>query len=174
LPTIDLPQVREEFGFQRTECGCASCQVHCRHIPGSLAPADLTRLCPQGQEVFSWAEQHLRALTDKPFPTLVPARHPNGSCHWFFEGRCLVHDRAPYGCAFFDSHMTAAETDRREAATVQARHQDAAAGGLYYRVWLHLRQRGLTAPSGDRSAVLEDLGRIARSAKRARRRARGD
>jgi hypothetical protein len=168
----ELPLIREEFGFQRTECGCACCQVHCRHIPGGLAPADLTRLCPPGRDVFAWAEQQLRALTGRPVPTLVPARQPDGACHWFRDGHCLVHDRAPYGCAFFDSHMGPDEVDRRESATVRARREDAAAEGLYFRVWLHLQRHGLVSPAGDRAAVLAELVWLRRRAERFRRRAR--
>jgi hypothetical protein len=168
----DPPLTREEFGFRRTQCGCASCQVHCRHLPGSLAPSDLARLCPPGQDVFAWAEQHLRAVTDRPVPTLVPARQADGRCHWFLDGRCLVHDRAPYGCAFFDSHMAPDEVERRQAATLRARGEDAAAGGLYARVWRHLCRHGLVAPAGDRAAVLAELFRLRHRADRARRRVR--
>jgi hypothetical protein len=132
----------------------------------------LPRLCPPGHDVFTWAEQHLRALTDKPCPTLVPARQANGHCHWFFGGRCAVHATAPFGCAFFDIHMSGAEADRRAAATMQARREDAARDGLYYRVWLHLCRKGLTAPSGDRAALRVELGRIHRHAQRSLGRAR--
>lgn len=139
-------------------------------MPGSLDVADLTRLCPTGVDVFVWAEQHLRAVIDKPFPTLVPARQANGHCHWLFDGRCAVHEQAPYSCAFFDSHMTEEEVDRRSAATIRARQEDSAGDGLYYRVWQHLRRKGLTAPSGDRDALAEDVSRIRRNAERSRRR----
>src|SRR5271166_1913757 len=141
--TRDLPLVRKQFGFCRTICGCELCRAPCRHMPGSLDISDLPRLCPVGQDVFAWAEQHLRALTDKPFPTLVPARRADGHCHWLYEGKCAVHEISPYGCAFFDSHLDAAEVKRRSAATIQARRADALNNGLYYQVWLHLCARGL-------------------------------
>src|SRR5262245_23120784 len=165
----ELTQAHEQLGFRRTECGCAFCQAYCRHMPGSLIPSDLPRLCPPGADVFSWAELHLRALTDKPYPALVPARGAGGPCHWYSAGGCAVHARAPFGCAFFDSHMDAAEVGRRSAAAVRARTDDAAADGLHYRVWLHLRRQGLTAPSGDRAALRAELDRIRRGAGRRRR-----
>ena len=158
----ELTLLREEFGFPRTACGCPFCQVYCRHLPGALDPSDLARLCPPQQELFAWAEQHLRALVDKPYPTLVPARRPSGACHWYFAGRCAVHPQAPYGCAFFDSHMPRAEVDRRVSATVQAIRQDAVAGGLYFQVWRHLRDKGLIAPPPDRSALVRELAKIRR------------
>jgi hypothetical protein len=153
---------RRAFGFTRTVCACAICQAPCHHIPGSLDVDDLARLCPHGQNLFTWAEEHLRALVDKGFPTLVPARGVNGHCHWLFEGRCSVHAAAPYSCAFFDAHMSACEIDRRSAATIQARRDDAAANGLYHRVWQHLAQHGLIVPSGDRAGLTEEVGKIRR------------
>lgn len=131
-------------------------------MPGSLDVADLDRLCPPGQDVYLWAEQHLAAVIDKPFPTLVPARHVNGHCHWLFEGKCVVHANAPYSCAFFDSHMTEEEIQRRSAATIQARLEDAGKGGTYYRVWLHLQRRGLIVPSGNRGALAREVESIRR------------
>ncbi len=157
-----LPTVREEYGFRRTECGCALCQVYCRHMPGALDPSDLPRLCPPGQDLFAWAEQHLRALVDKSYPTLVPARRENSSCHWYFAGQCAVHDRAPFGCSFFDAHQPAAETARRREATVRAIREDAAANGPYVRVWRHLRRLGLVGRSADRAALFREMQKIRR------------
>jgi hypothetical protein len=165
MSTVDV--AREELGFRRTECACALCQVHCRHMPGTLIPADLARLCPPGQDLFAWAERHLRALVDKRYPALVPARGLGGSCHWYFEGRCAVHEAAPFGCAFFDSHMTDSETERRSQAAVGAIQEDAAVKGSYYRVWLHLRRKGLVSEAGDRDAVWREMQRIGRRARRA-------
>jgi hypothetical protein len=162
---------RTDFGFARTTCGCEYCKVYCRHMPGSLAVPDLERLCPQGQDVFAWAEQHLRAIITKPYPTLVPARQQNGECHWFFQEGCAVHEAAPYSCAFFDAHMSEEEAARRSEASVQSRKEDAAAQGLYFRVWIHLQQKGLTAPHGDREGVRLDMSRLNRSTLRHRRRA---
>jgi hypothetical protein len=164
------PAPREQHGFSRTVCACEFCRAPCRHIPGSLDVSDLERLCPPRQDVFAWAEQHLRALTDKPVPTLVPARQANGHCHWLFEGRCAVHDAAPFGCAFFDVHMSDAEAGRRAEATMEARRKDAAENGLYYRVWLHLQRKGLVQLSGDRVGLAGDWRQVRRSGIRSRRR----
>jgi hypothetical protein len=168
----ELP-VREMFGFRRTECGCAFCKVYCRHLPGALDPSDLPRLCPGGQDIFTWAEQHLRALIDVPYPALVPARNNFGHCHWYFDGKCAVHENAPHGCAFFDSHMSDEEVARRAEATIRACHKDAAINGLYHRVWLHLRGRGLVGRRGDRAGLLAEVQKISRRAVSNLRRTRG-
>jgi hypothetical protein len=157
-----MPAERQAFGFTRTVCACAICQAPCHHIPGSLDVADLAGLCPAGQDLFAWAEEHLRALVDKGFPTLVPARGSSGHCHWLFEGRCSVHAAAPFSCAFFDAHMSEAEIEGRSAATIRARREDAAANGLYTRVWLHLCQKNLIGRSGDRAGLAEEVGEIRR------------
>jgi hypothetical protein len=158
----ELPVTRETYGFPRTVCGCEFCRAPCRHMPGSLDVTDLTRLCPPDQDFFAWAEQHLRALTDKPYPTLVPARQENGACHWLFGGLCAVHENAPFSCAFFDMHMTDLEVTRRTAATIQARQDDAARNGLYYRVWLHLCRKELIGIPGNRAALAEELHEMRR------------
>lgn len=156
----EVSQPRQQYGFTRTTCGCERCTAPCRHIPGSLAVEDLVRLWPGKDDIFTWAAEHLRAIVDKTFPTLVPARNMNGHCHWLFEGKCLVHENAPYGCAFFDTHMSQEESKRRSSATIQARHDDAAAKGLYFRVWVHLAERGLIVPSGDRVGLSTELRQI--------------
>lgn len=166
----ELPLIRETFGFRRTECACERCRIYCHHLPGTLDSSDLPNLCPGDQDVFAWAEEHLRALVDQPYPTLVPARNSQGHCHWHFDGKCAVHDRAPYSCAFFDAHMSDTEVERRAAATIQACRDDAAANGLYYRVWLHLRRQGLIGQRGDRAALRAEARRLDRQAQRARRR----
>jgi hypothetical protein len=153
---------RDELGFRRTVCACSFCKAHCRHVPGTLVPSDLPRLCPAGQGVLAWAEVHLRALTDKPYPALVPARNGLGHCHWFFDGKCAVHAAAPFGCAFFDAHMAEDEIRRRAEAMAGAIREDAAGQGLYRRVWDHLCRRGLVARSGDRDAVLAEMEAIRR------------
>lgn len=158
----DTNQNSLRYGFRRTECNCAFCRTPCRHMPGSLDVADLESLCPPGHDLFTWAEEHLRALKDKAFPTLVPARGPDGSCHWLYNEQCLVHAHAPYSCAFFDMHQSEAEVEMRSAATIRARQEDAAAGGLYFQVWRHLLAKGLVARPGDRMGLAEELRQLGR------------
>lgn len=168
-----MSEPRLQHGFARTVCGCEFCRAPCRHIPGSLDVADLERLCPPGHDVFAWAEEHLVALTDKPCPTLVPRRQANGHCHWLIDHRCVVHENAPFGCAFFDSHMSDEESEQRAQATMAARRQDGEENGLYYRVWRHLQSKGLVGRSGDRVGLADDVRKLQRSIERNLRRQRG-
>ncbi len=167
---IELHLIREVHGFRRTACGCEWCKVYCRHMPGTLDPSDLARLCQSGQDLFVWAEQHLRALVDQPYPALVPARNEMGHCHWYYAGKCAVHESAPYSCAFFDAHMEQEEVNRRVEATIRACKEDATADGLYYRLWLHLCDKKLVANRGDQHALLAEVQRLSRRAQRHRQR----
>lgn len=162
----ELPLVREVHGFRRTQCACELCKVYCRHMPGTLDPSDLTRLCGDGRDIFAWAEQHLRALVDRPYPTLVPARNNQGHCYWYFNGMCAVHEHAPYSCAFFDAHMPEAEVAKRSTATIQACKDDASAIGLYYRVWRHLVAKGVLGRRGDRQAMRAEVQEMMSRAQR--------
>lgn len=148
------------YGFTRTTCSCALCTAPCKHVPGGLDPADLEFLCPPGLDLFSWAEEHLRALCHKPYPILVPARQANGHCHWLFQERCMVHQNSPFGCAFFDAHMPAEEVDCRYGATVKARLEDKSKNGLYFRLWQYLRDRGLVGSPGNKQDLEDEIRRI--------------
>src|SRR5947209_5313490 len=120
LPVVD--SARTEFGFSRTQCDCADCTRNCHHLPGYLVPADLERmhryLAPD-QNLRAWAKEHLLAspgalvMSDARtfrIQTLVPARRSDGACVFLTaDGRCAIHSVSPFGCAFFDSHMTHAE-----------------------------------------------------------------
>src|SRR5205823_3513112 len=86
--------------------------------------------------------------------------------HWLFEGKCAVHENSPFGCAFFDVHMTPEEAKRRQDATIKARRRDAATGGLYHRVWLHLHRLGLVARPADHAALHEEIRALHRHADR--------
>lgn len=96
---------RTEFGFPRTTCGCADCEVNCRYMPGFLIPADLERMIPEGADPFVWAEKNVLASPGalamqggKTFRihTLVPATKKDGSCiHLAEDGRCLIHEVSP-------------------------------------------------------------------------------
>ena len=157
LPVID--PARSEFGYPRTVCACAACTAGCRHLPGYLVPADLERLrdhLAPGEDLLAWARRHLLASpgalvarAGKVFriPTLVPARQPGGACRFLTgQGRCAVHPAAPFGCAFFDSHMPPAEADARSGAGLRAVLAAWLAGGPYAEVWRALASEGLVAP----------------------------
>jgi hypothetical protein len=173
LPLLtDVREERTEFGFSRTRCGCESCSVSCRYIPGMLVPSDLMRLLPDTAGMsdssgfavqVAWAKEHLLAspgaqvgtrdtrtgqVSVTRVPTLVPARQADGmACHWLGDdGRCGVHDRSPFGCAFCDSHMSEQEGMGRTMEAIKAVANAWNDNGLYARLWSVLDAAGFVAP----------------------------
>jgi Fe-S-cluster containining protein len=131
LPVID--KTRTEFGYYRTICSCPDCTAGCRYLPAYLIPADLERMhtdLDPGEDLLSWARKHLLASPGalvvrrgKAFriPTLVPARQADGACIFLTsEGRCGVHAVAPFGCSFFDTHMSDQEANLRSSTGLRA------------------------------------------------------
>ena len=62
--------------------------------------------------------------------------------------------------------MSEAQVQRRSAAAIQARQEDAAAGGLYSQVWRYLCRRGLVDQLPDREALADDVRKIGQKANR--------
>jgi len=109
--------------FERTECACAECVACCKRQPGPLAPGDLAEI----ERFLNLPRDDVRALFVASRGTLVqdrrtgarrwigsitPARKANGTCVFLDDAteRCLIHEVAPFGCAVFDTHMSAAES----------------------------------------------------------------
>jgi len=111
--------------FLRTVCECDECRAHCMIHPGPLAPIDVPRLAEHlGISEEQLVDEHLtegrgatmynrRTGMTSTVHTLVPRRGDDGSCHWLKDGLCSVHPVAPFGCAYFDAHMSDAEAQSR-------------------------------------------------------------
>lgn len=165
---------REAFGEYRTVCDCRACTINCEWIPGYLIPDDLTRLAGRVAKVNAltktdmtfeeWALDNLLAspgaLVFKngvPFrvPTLVPARGEDGhSCKflavntWAAGGKsCQIHEDAPFGCAFFYSHLPEDYVQRLSGKGLESVILDWRANGPYAKLWTFLNRAGRVAPS---------------------------
>lgn len=128
LPMVTIDKNRKSFGQCRTKCACRECSIACEHMPGMLVPDDIPIIYEatkhSGEHLMDWADRSLLASpgalvgdssTGRTFriQTLVPARQPGTTkcIHLTADGKCGIHEIAPYGCAFADSHMTRAEGD---------------------------------------------------------------
>ena len=150
-----MPQAQQLHGFARTICACEECKSACRHISGMCAVEDICRWQAQhGKDFDAWSCIHLAASPGavvfrngalQRLPTIVPARVSTGACHWL-TGRetCAIHADAPYGCAFFDFHLSAAEGSRRSRAALEDIMHDWTTGGPYSRLWRALVAAGKT------------------------------
>src|SRR5215831_10222164 len=103
--------------IDRTVCACAECVTCCKTQPGSLVPGDLEAIT----RFLGLPDEDVRALFVQSRGSLVlhratgvtrwvgsitPARKADGSCVFLdAHERCRIHAVAPFGCAYFDTHM---------------------------------------------------------------------
>jgi Fe-S-cluster containining protein len=104
--------------FGRTTCSCPDCVRCCHEQPGSCAPGDVERIADYlGLPVRVASLRFVASpgalvghrLTGQVIRigTITPKRR-NGRCVFLDEAdRCTVHAVAPFGCAYFDTHMAA-------------------------------------------------------------------
>lgn len=102
--------------YDRTVCACPACVAYCTSRPGYLIPSDLDRIpwldrlrASKGALVGTRDGRRWR------IGTITPAMD-GGRCVFLdAEDRCTIHAQAPFGCAYFDAHMTPAAADQRSA-----------------------------------------------------------
>lgn len=145
--------MRTEFGAERTSCDCTACASHCAVMPGYLIPSDLPRMAHGKDDFYAFVDASLEASPGAKvidtrsgeifnIPTLVPRARQNGSCMFFVEGRCTIHEVSPFGCAFFDNHIDPTKAERLKMESLHAIIRNGAKDGLYHRVWRRLVSQG--------------------------------
>jgi Fe-S-cluster containining protein len=105
-----------EHGFNRTTCACTACVACCKRQPGPLIPGDMEKIAAhlgvtmeEAKGKF-WASpgslvKNLSTGTVQRIGTITP-RWRKGRCVFLDENdRCSIHPVAPFGCAYFDTHM---------------------------------------------------------------------
>jgi Fe-S-cluster containining protein len=116
----------QEHQFTRTVCACEKCRACCKRQPGPLAHGDFERIADHvaktqelsGEIAFEQVKRQLCASPGalvmdsatgaiKRIGSITPKR-AKGRCVFLDEQeRCSIHEVAPFGCAFFDTHMDA-------------------------------------------------------------------
>jgi Fe-S-cluster containining protein len=122
-----------EHGFERTVCACETCKACCKRQPGPLAPGDLERIAEhlgmtvEDAKQFFWASPGCLVRDGlgetRRIGTITP-RYRKGRCVFLDENdRCKIHPVAPFGCAYFDTHMSYGRAQGRSnwLATMQSR-----------------------------------------------------
>ena len=141
--------------YERTICDCAKCKRPCHAMPGMLIPGDIERIAGYlGHRLEAVLAEVLASPgalvgTRTPLgiqmgrvPTIVPATR-KGRCVFFKEdGKCAIHPVAPYGCGWFDFHMSEAEGDERSKAALRA----ILTSHSYLEVWIELWLLGRRSP----------------------------
>jgi len=110
-----------EHGFTRTKCACENCTACCKRQPGPLANGDFERIA----KAQGWAPEIALEMARKHFVasggalvkdqvtgettrvgTITP-RRVKGRCIFLTaDNKCSIHAVAPFGCAYFDTHMS--------------------------------------------------------------------
>ena len=109
--------------FNRTSCACQSCVQCCKDQPGPLIPGDFERIAealgdPVNAWRYFWASpgalvQDTETGRQRWIRTITPRRE-HGRCVFLDDqDRCRIHAVAPFGCAYFDTHQSQAEAQRR-------------------------------------------------------------
>lgn len=120
--------------FTRTICACPEDIANCKKRPGPLAPGDLgpiaARLVLLGiepQNVSKLFEATpgttIARVTPTPdgpeiaviqIPTISPATVDGHRCVFLMDDdQCGIHDVSPFGCAYYDVHMSSADVRAR-------------------------------------------------------------
>lgn len=120
--------------FVRTTCACSECVACCKRQPGPLAPGEFERIAEFLGEDRETAKRHFCASpgalvmdtsTGRQFRigTITPRMERKRCVFLDEQDRCRIHAVAPFGCAMFDTHMSAAE-GRRRGSWLAAEQQD--------------------------------------------------
>lgn len=112
--------------FPRSVCDCDECAAHCRRGSGFLAPGDAERIeryTRRPVQTFPAPAAIVGGTLDGTLFTLnVPGVMLSkrlvgdraGQCVYFTsDGRCAIHAVSPFGCAYYDAHISREESDQR-------------------------------------------------------------
>jgi Fe-S-cluster containining protein len=116
----------EDF-FDKTSCACKQCVKCCYRQPGSLVPGDLQRIAAHLGETPEEAKKHFWASPGALVKDLstgqtirigtITPRRVKGKCVFLdANDRCTIHEVAPAGCRYFDTHMDARQAMPRSIA----------------------------------------------------------
>jgi Fe-S-cluster containining protein len=120
--------------FDRTVCACRDCTDCCRQRPGHLISGDLERIADYLKLTVDAAKTKFRrskgaivlathtipgigtVATQHRILTIAPKRKPDGSCTFLNQdGHCTIHPVSPFGCRYFDTHMSVCLSDARSS-----------------------------------------------------------
>jgi Fe-S-cluster containining protein len=114
--------------FEPTTCACKADQENCKIQPGHLLPGQLAvimdHLKSNAPSEYFWSSPGMlvRRKSDHQLQRIrtITPRFENGKCVFFKDGLCSIHSVAPFGCRFFDVHMTAADGHRRSLYSAES------------------------------------------------------
>jgi Fe-S-cluster containining protein len=114
--------------FERTRCACAQCVACCKRQPGALIPRDIPRIADHIAKTQNcdpeialsrlkaqiWASpgslvKNTTTGRTERIGTVTPRWDRRRKCCVFLtdDNKCSIHEVAPFGCAYYDTHMVA-------------------------------------------------------------------
>ncbi|MDY0314160.1 MAG: YkgJ family cysteine cluster protein [Bacteroidales bacterium] len=142
----------KEACYERTICSCEKCRSFCKKMPGYLIPDDIYRIYKELNkqrdsnisigDLLSASPGAIVQTQGSIFrtPTIVPSRSVNNFCIFLDnDEKCSIHSIAPYGCAYFDDHMSKEEADERSRLGLSLIMKNS----LYKMIWNFLWEEGL-------------------------------
>ena len=120
-----------EIPFNRTVCACERCTDCCKRQPGPLIEGDYERIrahlqvSDEEMRKLFWASpgalvKNTVTGTVSRVGSITP-RYRKGRCVFLDEhDRCKIHAVAPFGCAYFDTHMSQAASQDRSRFAVHS------------------------------------------------------
>lgn len=165
-------QVNLRTVYERTTCSCPSCRTCCIYKPGMLSPYDMQMYWDKfpdmdASKFFEASEGAVVVVQGAVhrIPTIVPRLMdaPQGCVFRHQEtGLCTIHEDAPYGCGWFDVHMSEEESTERARAVLIEIAKDFNMSGIYSLTWIALKHSGcVAAPLKDRQGRLQEaLNRV--------------
>lgn len=121
-PYILLQCTYMKAPFKPTSCACYEDRANCTRQPGCLLPGQLQTIMDHLGEAVADAAKYFwnspgmvlsRAGQLFRVRTITP-RYENGRCVFFTkDSRCAIHSVAPFGCRYFDVHMSRKAANKR-------------------------------------------------------------
>ena len=132
---VTIPEVPADM--PRTTCACPECQACCSRQPGPLIPGQLEAIAAHLGKTLREASASFvaspggvmgnRATGQTLAVGTITPRMKAGRCVFLqADDRCAIHPVAPFGCSHFDTHMPAAEGQRRGLWMMQLQASDPA------------------------------------------------
>jgi len=123
--------------MERTTCSCNECVDCCKRQPAALVAGDMERIAAflgkslEDAKAYFWASPGAVAMNRATgrvwrIGTITPRwdRRRKRCVFLTDEDRCSIHEVAPFGCAYFDTHMDHDEGHTRALMALDSQQTD--------------------------------------------------
>lgn len=124
--------------MERTTCSCQECIACCKRQPGPLIEGDMEKIAAALGESLEETKKHFWASPGALVKNMQTGRayrvgtitpkfdRRRGRCVFLTDDdRCSIHAVAPFGCAYFDTHMGREEAQDGAAVLIRGQQTEA-------------------------------------------------